>query len=189
MSNSCLNSSAHEWVVYSTALQECYLLVQCVRCGMAGIVADPTRKEWSNAYRAPSRPYRWADNTRVEAKGVAPFCVVPMQAGLACDCIKSRRVLAPAVYERMPGGIAELDRSLTTQERFELVELATLVGESGDLCSHFFPLFIHSVQLDTGITHSAAVRLITKRIDDWNNEGMHLSPGVVAKVLRDFASN
>lgn len=48
---------AHEWVVFSTALADVCLLVQCVDCGMVGIVPDPSEKEWSDAFHAPSRPY------------------------------------------------------------------------------------------------------------------------------------
>jgi hypothetical protein len=55
----------HEWVVFSTALKERALLVQCVDCGAIGTVDDPTREEWSEAFHAPERPYRWHDESRV----------------------------------------------------------------------------------------------------------------------------
>ena len=55
----------HEWVVFSTALQEVCLLVQCVQCGAIGTVASPSKAEWSEAFHAPSRPYRWNDPSRV----------------------------------------------------------------------------------------------------------------------------
>lgn len=55
----------HDWVVFSTALAEGWLMLQCVSCGMHGTVDDPSKKEWSDAYHAPSKPYRWKDESRV----------------------------------------------------------------------------------------------------------------------------
>ena len=55
----------HEWVVFSTALKEVCLLVQCVQCGAVGTVDSPSKAEWSEAFHAPSRPYRWNDASRV----------------------------------------------------------------------------------------------------------------------------
>src|SRR4051812_49320137 len=36
----------HEWVVYSTALQEGWLMIQCVRCWAMGTIDDPSAEEW-----------------------------------------------------------------------------------------------------------------------------------------------
>jgi len=47
----------HEWIVYSTALSSRVIMVECV-CGSKGIIENPS-KEWSSAYHAPSKPYRW----------------------------------------------------------------------------------------------------------------------------------
>src|SRR5579884_2769794 len=58
----------HEWVVFSTALQEVCLLVQCAECTALGIVPDPSRDEWAKAFYAPQRPYRWHDSSRVVVK-------------------------------------------------------------------------------------------------------------------------
>jgi hypothetical protein len=55
----------HEWVVFSTALDQGWLMLQCVECGLHATVDDPSKKEWSEAFRAPSKPYRWHDDTRV----------------------------------------------------------------------------------------------------------------------------
>jgi hypothetical protein len=59
----------HEWVVFSTALKECWLMLQCVQCGIMGTVEGPTEEEWAEAFHAPSRPYRWLDDARVVVKG------------------------------------------------------------------------------------------------------------------------
>ena len=55
----------HEWVVFSTALDEGWLMLQCVNCGLHATVDDPSKKEWSKAFYAPSKPYRWHDQARV----------------------------------------------------------------------------------------------------------------------------
>lgn len=59
----------HEWVVFSTALKECWLMLQCVECGIMGTVEEPTKEEWAEAFHAPSQPYRWLDDARVVVKG------------------------------------------------------------------------------------------------------------------------
>ena len=61
-----LPSCQHEWGVFSTVLEDVALLVQCVECGAYGKVTDPTADEWQRAFHAPSDPYRWPDNVRVE---------------------------------------------------------------------------------------------------------------------------
>jgi len=61
-----ISSCQHEWGVFSTVLEDVALLVQCVECGAYGKVCDPTAEEWQQAFHAPSNPYRWPDNDRVE---------------------------------------------------------------------------------------------------------------------------
>lgn len=56
----------HEWGVFSAVLEDVALLVQCVECGAYGKVTDPTADEWQRAFHAPSNPYSWPDNKRVE---------------------------------------------------------------------------------------------------------------------------
>lgn len=65
----------HEWIVFSTALSEGWLMLQCVECGMHGTVNDPSADEWSAAFHAPSKPYRWAENDRVTLRGAGPTYV------------------------------------------------------------------------------------------------------------------
>jgi len=49
----------HEWVVFSTCLGTIGMMCECVICGAFGVVPDSTREEWSEAFHAPTRPYRW----------------------------------------------------------------------------------------------------------------------------------
>ncbi|MBK8198221.1 MAG: hypothetical protein IPK75_07615 [Acidobacteria bacterium] len=56
----------HEWWVYSTASQPRPCLeVQCYSCMSVGSVDDPSEAEWSRAYSAPSKSYRWKEPERV----------------------------------------------------------------------------------------------------------------------------
>lgn len=59
----------HEWVVFSTALQQVCLMVECAKCGAFGTVDDPTKDEWRRAFRASSQPYGWGANERVTVRG------------------------------------------------------------------------------------------------------------------------
>ena len=61
-----LDKCNHQWTVYSTALSDGVLEVQCDKCAILGSVADPTEEEWSKAYDAPSNPYPWKDGSRVK---------------------------------------------------------------------------------------------------------------------------
>jgi len=68
--------SKHEWVVFSTALAEVWIMVQCVECGAHGTVDDPTKDEWAEAFHAPSQPYLWDDNSRVTLRHLGGPCYV-----------------------------------------------------------------------------------------------------------------
>jgi hypothetical protein len=65
----------HEWVVFSTALKDVCLMVQCVNCGAMGTVDDSDEQEWCEAFDAPSEPYRWDEDSRVTVRGSGPLYV------------------------------------------------------------------------------------------------------------------
>jgi hypothetical protein len=65
----------HEWVVFSTALADVSLMVRCDGCGAWGTVDDPSAEEWSEAFHAPTKPYRWNDGSRVRERGYDPHSV------------------------------------------------------------------------------------------------------------------
>jgi len=75
------DSDSHEWVVFSTALAEVWLMVQCVRCGAHGTVDDPSKDEWAEAFTAPLAPYLWADNARVTLRHRTGPCYVRLAEG------------------------------------------------------------------------------------------------------------
>lgn len=56
----------HEWWVYSTCLSTGWLMLECAITKQTAYVKNPSKKEWSEAFRAPSHPYRWYDESRVE---------------------------------------------------------------------------------------------------------------------------
>ena len=61
----CKDERDHEWVVFSTAVKDGYLCVECINCDTGGFVEDPSLEEWTRAYNAPSQPYGWFENNRV----------------------------------------------------------------------------------------------------------------------------
>jgi hypothetical protein len=62
----------HEWWVFSTCITDCTLMLSCRLTGAGGIVRNPTRAEWRKAFHAPSHPYIWNDNDRVEILSEVP---------------------------------------------------------------------------------------------------------------------
>src|ERR1051325_1475738 len=166
----------HEWVVFSTALQECCLMLQCVECGLMGTVDDPTKEEWSKAFHAPSRPYRWDDESRVRIQGPGAIHVVRADKDAKiCDCPCRQTELK---YERFPAEIMAPDAGIMPEDRQELEGLADLVGKS-DLCSNLFPFFIRSYQDATGNEPGGAVKRIAGRIEQIDRMGLNFSPYVV----------
>lgn len=79
LSDGCV--SGHEWVVFSTALKDVSLLVQCVNCGAGGTVDDPTKEEWSEAFHAPTSPYGWDNGSRVVIRGRGPLYITKVFEG------------------------------------------------------------------------------------------------------------
>ena len=69
-----------DWWVFSTALEDVVLMLECRNTGAYGIVRNPTRKEWREAFYAPSKPYRWTQPERVEIVSEAGSSgIVPIQ--------------------------------------------------------------------------------------------------------------
>lgn len=56
----------HEWFVMAAVTSTVSLDVQCVRCQIWGIVRDPSKEEWANAFGAMENPYEWPHKDRVE---------------------------------------------------------------------------------------------------------------------------
>lgn len=61
-----MSATSHDWWVFSTAILDGVLMVECRATGAFGIVRNPTKEEWRKAFHAPSRPYRWDQPERVE---------------------------------------------------------------------------------------------------------------------------
>lgn len=59
-------AAVYDWWVYSTALADVFLMVECRLTGKRGYIPNPTREEWKAAFHAPGEPYRWTgDPSRV----------------------------------------------------------------------------------------------------------------------------
>ena len=177
----------HEWVVYSTALQEGWLMLQCVGCGWGAVVTDPSLAEWSEAFYAPSRPYRWHDESRVRVTRTRPdglFYVMHAGGGKKCECYARLGVLEPQGYERVPAEVLRSPEALTAREQAELHDLAEVVATS-DLCSQVFPLYLRSFQQHTGNEVPGAAYRVARRLEQMGP--LHCSAAVVARVLAKYA--
>lgn len=56
---------AHDWLVFTTYVQDVCIGVFCRRCGADGIVQRPTKADWKRAFYAPTNPYRWHNGRAV----------------------------------------------------------------------------------------------------------------------------
>ena len=97
----------HEWAVFSTALDQGWLMLQCVNCGLHATVDDPSEEEWSQAFHAPLRPYRWQDESRVvihkEHRTDRRFVQKKPPGTTKCPCYAELGVLEPGGYARPRG--------------------------------------------------------------------------------------
>lgn len=179
-------TNGHEWVVYSTALSEGWLMLQCVECGAMGTIDDPSPQEWSDAFHAPSRPYRWHDGKSVTERGVASPRVIRAVQGPHCDCPSERDLPEKRGYDRVPGGIWEHSDRLPDQDKSELNEFAAFVAES-DLCSRLLPAFIRCIESDSDRRCPKVIHTVVDRIERFDAVGLHCSPPVVARIIREYA--
>jgi hypothetical protein len=60
-----MNAPLRKWVVFSTCVGDCTLLVQDKSSGEYGIVPFPSIEEWQKAFHAFSSPYLWDQPERV----------------------------------------------------------------------------------------------------------------------------
>ena len=175
----------HEWVVYSTALAEGWLMLQCIECLLMGTIDTPSREEWSASSHAPSRPYRWHDDTRVTLRGQAAPRVIRAVDGPVCDCPSELSLPPMTEYERVPGGIWVHPGGLT---RRRLNSWNWRSSRNTDLCSYFLPNFVRRFEAHTPKRHSQATHTIVDRIEQWDTIGLHCSPSAVARIIREFST-
>lgn len=183
------NEHLHTWVVFSTALADSWLMLQCVDCGLHGTVEDPTSEEWKQAFHAPSRPYQWIDETRIVTHPEVPaWKRYVVRTGIAkkCECYGRRSVIEPHDFERCPNEATRPLINVTDADRSELLDLVDIVSE-GALCSFFFEIFLTCVARDTGVVHGPAVKEVARRVSALDRKGMHCSPSVVARLLMEIA--
>ncbi len=81
---SAVDNREHDWWVYSTAVEDHALMVECRKTGHRGYVQYPTPEEWRKAFHAPSGPYPWDDHARVtvDDSTALPFSEATVQAAL-----------------------------------------------------------------------------------------------------------
>lgn len=136
---------------------------------------------------APSQPYHWIDGDRVTVRANGPVCVVAKSTEAECECIRQGDVREPGAYERVADGILKPQAGLGPIEREELASLAELAVKGG-MCSFVLPKFAVGMLEDAGIELSSTVQGLVDRIDQWDQQGLHMSPGVIALVLRTWSS-
>jgi len=180
--------SSHEWVAFSTALSEGWIMVQCVECGLHGTIEDPTKDEWSDAYHAPSRPYRWLDNSRVTEKNVGDFYVARATVRQPCGCAGECGRNDLQKYDRIPAEITRRHKPISERARREIIELADCIGDKPEMCSRLFPVFVEGFIEYSGRAYAPATLEIVSRIGRFDSKGLHMSNAVVARVLRTYAN-
>lgn len=185
------NDHDHTWVVFSTAVADGWLMLQCVDCGFHGVVKDPTKKEWSKAFRAPSRPYIWSDESRVVCQPQVARekqYVVRTDNTSKCECYEQRGLLEPRGFERFPNELTRPSIKLSLDDREELASLAETV-RNGRLCSFLLEHFLECCQQETGFLPGSAVKEVARRVSQADRMGLHCSPAVVARLLEAVAAS
>ena len=181
------STHVHIWVVFSTALADSWLMLQCVECGLHGVVKDSSKEEWSRAFNAPSKPYQWHDETRVVIQPQVPRTppyVIRSWNGPECECFSERNKLRPEEFERFPCEVVRPVISMTDEDRQELVDLADIVREV-KLCSFHLEFFLDSLERNIP---GFALREVAKRLSKIDQMGLHCSPAVVSRVLFEIAN-
>ena len=163
-------------------------MLQCVECGAHGTVDDPTKDEWSDAFHSPSKPYHWQDSQRVTHRhiGTTEPYVIRATSSAECECYKKGLAIRPAEYERFPAEICWQRPTISTEERAQLQLLANCVSRSAFCSAQLSPLLVSCAE-QVDVCQPPAVVEAANRIVSIHQQGMHLSPGVVAGVLRLFA--
>lgn len=156
-----------------------------------GTVDDPSKVEWAEAFNAPSRPYRWQDESRLTIRNEVfrQFYVARWIPGPVCDCRAAFSDMVQPEYERVPAEITRRNRPLTHEEKLELEACAEAAENRDDQCSVMFAMALRFLEEQSGETWTSAVREIADRIERLHNKGMHLRPTMVARVLREFAKD
>jgi len=179
----------HTWVVFSTALGDGWIMLQCVDCGMHATVEDPTSEEWGQAFHAPSRPYQWLDETRIVIHPEVPAWkryVVRTEVANKCECYTRRGVIEPHDFERFPNEAMRPPINITDADRTELMILGDFVKKKS-LCSFLFEVFIKDAAEDLDVVLSPAAEEVARRVSLLDRKGMHCSPSVVARLLTEIA--
>jgi hypothetical protein len=176
----------HEWVVFSTAVDDQMLMVQCINCLAIGTVDDPSHAEWNEAFHAPSKPYRWDEGMRVTVRyrdnGV-PYVIRADHSAPICECRPYERDLP---YLRCPGEILKEPAPMTPEEMADLTNLAGAVAIS-NTCGSVLAEFLRYCEED-GHEASGASKRIASYMEQISARGIHCPPHVVAFVLRKYAT-
>jgi hypothetical protein len=187
-----MTCNTHEWIVFSTAVAERWLMVQCLHCGLHGTVNDPSKKEWTEAFDAPTKPYPWRDQTRVVIHEERPksqrYAQKKAPSPNKCVCDLALRVPEPGAKERFWIEVLTSKPDVTREARQEILRLAALAEDTDELCSTLFPVFVEGYQQHTGVEPTYAVRWFAKQIETLRMKGIHCSSSKMANLLRELAS-
>lgn len=167
-----LPSCQHDWAVFSTAVAEGWLMLQCVYCGQHGVVKDPSESEWSDAFHAPTRPYRWTVGQRVsvQPKRTAPYVAVD-EGG---------------VLQSVPREVIRSLPPISEEDAHELFGLIPLV-EKDNMNSELFVLFIESANEHFRTTPSVCVSNLCRRFKEHSRRGRVYPTRWVVNALRWYA--
>ena len=161
------HKECHDWIVFSTAMAEGCLMLNCSECGAMGTVDDPTDEEWSAAYTCPSRPAPWTENQRVVVREHGPVYVAK-QSG-----------------RHKAGKISLPSSPLSRRERVALDELETEVIQGG-LDGRLFPYFIETFDEQEGFASGPAVKHLATSVKFLVDQGRLFTPAMIAIVIREY---
>lgn len=160
-------SVGHRWIVFSTAIADGCLMLNCRDCGAMGTVDDPSSEEWKMAFHAPTTPYSWDDESRVSVRQQEPFYVTKESSSDS-----SGRITPPS-------------KRLTLQELSELKTLDKIVIEAS-LDGHLFPLYLRSFAEDTGREFCGVAKRLASQVEKLVAAGRCFTPAMMGIVIREY---
>ena len=142
-------------------------MLNCTACGAMGTVDDPSRDEWASAYEAPSKPYRWTDNSRVRFRQAGPVYV-------------ERWTSSPTA-----GKIIASETPLTERELKELKLLEDTASEA-ELDGQLLDGYVHMFQEVSRIQPTRAIEQLTEQFSGLVSQGRVFTPAMLAIVIREY---
>ena len=115
----CACKAGHEWVVYSTALEEGWLMLQCVGCGLMGTIENPSERSGLGR-STPRRDHSLVGRRQGGSPASRTFSCDPSTRQSVCPCPREATLPETTAMSEFPVDLGA-QRVLTDDVRAELL--------------------------------------------------------------------